>query len=121
MTPQKPKIIQHGLKYKHWTCRVLLGNYETPPYPRALFLEADGDQQEPGYGTIYDGEAIATATVFIVGHYPADDEVMIKGWSENEGMPEALQAAGIIGQELRVEATGHVLAPVHKLLKFDPV
>lgn len=120
MTPQEPKIILSGFKYKHWVCRVMLGTFSTPPYPRVLYLEADGDQQEPGYGKIHDGEAIARAAVYIENYHPSDDEVMIKGWSENEGMPEALQGAGIIGPELRRVPTGRVEATVHKLLKFEP-
>lgn len=117
MTPQEPKIILRGFKYKHWVCRLLLGNYETPPYPRALYLEADGNQRDRD-GAISDGEPIATATVFITDDHPVDDEVTIKGWSENEGMAEALQTAGVIGPELYRVKTGRVEATVHKLLKF---
>lgn len=119
MTPQEPKIILRGFKYKHWVCRVLLGTFGTKPHPWVLYLEADGNQHEPGYGKIHDGETIARAGVYIDGQTPADDEVIIKGWSENEGMPEALQAAGIIGPELRRVPTGRVEATVHKLLKFE--
>lgn len=121
MTPQEPKIIRHGFKYRHWVCRVVLGNFANTPHPRVLTLEADGDQIETGYGVIHDGEPIARAGVYIEGHHPADDEVTIKSWSENEGMAEALQAAGIIGPELRRVPTGRVEATVHKLLKFDAI
>lgn len=119
MTPQEPKIILCGFKYKHWVCRVLLGNFGNPPHPWALFLEADGDQMESGYGKIHDGEPIARASVYLDDEHPADDEVTIKGWSENEGMAEALQAAGVIGPELRRLPAGWAFATVHKLLKFE--
>lgn len=120
MTPQPPKIILRGFKYKHWVCRVIIGNFQHPPHPYAIYLEADGDQQESGYGQIWDGESIARASVYLEDEHPADDEVIIKGWSENEGMAAALQAAGIIGPELRRLPAGHVHATVHKLLKFEP-
>ena len=46
-----------------------------------------------------------------------DDEVLIKSWSENVGIKEALIDAGIIGPLLERIPTGWVSASKHKLLK----
>lgn len=41
-------------------------------------------------------EPIATATVNVVEYDLPDGHVLLKGWSENEGIPEAMQKAGIV-------------------------
>ena len=45
-------------------------------------------------------------------------EVWLKGWSGNEGVPEALQAAGAVRLTGRTCETGHVFAE-HAELLFD--
>ena len=92
----------------------MLGNYATPPHPIALILIGRGK---------YAGEPIATASVYLdlFVDQQAADEVAIKNWSENEGMHEALQAAGIIGPVLRTHCPDptprmQVPATIHKLL-----
>ena len=59
---------------------------------------------------------VAVASVNIPEVPLEDDEILIKGWSENEGMDKVLIEARIIGPELRKELTGFVYATVHKLL-----
>lgn len=55
--------------------------------------------------TTLEGEPQFTATVSIVGELPAEGCVFLKGWSENEGIPEALVKAGVVeltGRKVRV-------------------
>lgn len=42
-------------------------------------------------------EPLATATVYMDGHpLPSPKHVWLKGWSENDGIPDALVDAGIV-------------------------
>ena len=45
--------------------------------------------------------------------------VLIKNWSENEGVMEALQSAGIIGPILHEHCNGRVTASKHEVLSAD--
>lgn len=66
-----------------------------------------------------DGEPWATATV-AVGAFVPEGHVAIKDYSENVGMVESLQEAGIVGKEIVARiASGFVSIPVLKLL-VDP-
>lgn len=63
-----------------------------------------------------DGEPYTTASVNF-SHQPlAEDEIVIKTWSENEGVLEALIKAGIVSEPVRFFHSGFVQAPVCKLL-----
>lgn len=66
-----------------------------------------------------DGRPMATATVCLIeyGHTPKLWNVFIKSWSENEGMLEALQKAGIIGEVVREVPAGYATAYECPLLK----
>ncbi len=97
----------------------MLTKYQTPPHPHALILIG-----APGHNAA--GEPIATATVYLEHALPdlQPGEVVIKNWSENEGMHEALEAAGIIGPVLRrllptFEPREQTPATIHKLLAWD--
>lgn len=61
------------------------------------------------------GEPMFTATVAL-DVMPADGCVFLKGWSENEGVPEALVKAGVVELTGRKEATGYCEAIEAKLL-----
>jgi hypothetical protein len=63
-----------------------------------------------------DGEPLATATTNLSDAPLADNEVILKGWSENTGIPDALIRAGVVGPALRSIRTGFVEATVHELL-----
>jgi len=55
------------------------------------------------------GEPIAVATVCL--DEPArDGHVWLKGWSENEGLPEALEVNGVVKRTGRTYPTGYVEA-----------
>lgn len=58
-----------------------------------------------------DGEAYGVATTNVPGIHLAPDEVILKTYSENEGIDKALQTAGVIGPRIRYENSW----PVHKV------
>ena len=59
-----------------------------------------------------DGEPLMTATVCLAayGDTPEPGHVFLKTWSENEGIYEALLAAGVIGEFTRVIPAGYAQA-----------
>jgi len=63
-----------------------------------------------------DGEIQATATVNVPEFPLKDGYVLLKGWSENEGIPEALEKAGVVRLTKHTVQTGFVKAQVAKLL-----
>ena len=67
----------------------------------------------------YDGGPVATATVNIPEVDLAEDEVLIKDWSENVGMMDALRSAGIAHDTGRRDDAGHVPANVPRLAHDD--
>jgi len=62
-----------------------------------------------------DGETLAVATVAL-DILPDEGNVFIKNWSENEGILESLQDAGVVGPVIRELPTGFVKAQEVKLL-----
>ncbi len=63
-----------------------------------------------------DGSPEAVATINLPDEPLAPDEVIIKDYAENEGMYAAMLKAGHISHELRTVYSGHIAAPVCKLL-----
>ena len=61
------------------------------------------------------GEPQFTATVAL-DELPAEGCVFLKGWSENEGIPEALVKAGVVELTGRTFPTGYCEAIEAKLL-----
>ena len=77
------------------------------------------------FGGPNDGEYWATASINMPGYTLEKDEVIIKDYSENHGMLEALVKAGIV-QEIvypdggqKVIPSGFVYVPVCKMLMGD--
>ena len=64
------------------------------------------------------GEPLFKATVAI-DEIPPAGHAFLKGWSENEGIPEALIAAGIAEPTGRMVKTGKCEAMEVKLLKAE--
>lgn len=63
--------------------------------------------------TVHDkdtGMALCTATTNVPGYNPEPGNVLIKTWSENEGVYEALLNANVIGPVIRKVPAGHALA-----------
>lgn len=94
------------VKFKQWHCFAVATNYEND---RKAIQLVENETHEP----------IATATVNIEEIPIADDQVIVKDYSENEGMVDALVAAGIIHQEPETiyegGYNGGVKFPVHQL------
>jgi hypothetical protein len=64
------------------------------------------------------GEPLFTATVAL-SQLPPEGHIFLKGWSENEGIPEALEKAGIVKLTGRTIPTGYVEAVEAKLLTSE--
>lgn len=90
--------------YGHYTVRPEWGNYVNGRTALQLI-------------DVEDGEVVMVATVNIPSSTIEKDELIIKEYSENEGVLEALQKAGIAGPVLRTVRTGFVSCPVVKRLK----
>ena len=69
-------------------------------------------------GTSLQGEPLFTATVAL-NEVPSPGFVFLKGWSENEGIPEALVSAGIVKLTGKTIPTGYCKAQEAQLLKAD--
>jgi len=69
-------------------------------------------------GISLDGEPMFTATVAL-DEKPSEGCVFLKGWSENEGIPEALVKAGIVELTGRRVKTGYCEAVEAKLLEHS--
>lgn len=62
------------------------------------------------------GEPAFTATVNIPEAVPGEGCVFLKGWAENEGIPEALVKAGVVTLTGRKIATGMCAADEAKII-----
>jgi hypothetical protein len=67
-------------------CKVLVNRYWKIPNLCLYLVSTNGDETP-----------VATATVYCHDHAVPDTHVMIKDYTENEGMVAALMTAGIIG------------------------
>lgn len=63
-------------------------------------------------------DTVAVATTNIPDVPLLEDEVIIKDYSENEGMFDVLTKAGIVSDTGRRVQTGFVTCPICKLLQF---
>lgn len=90
------------VKYKEWDCLLQRGNYENGRV--ALCLIADN------------GEPISTCTVNLPDESLDAGEVLIKDYSENEGMVEFLVKEGVVERTDRELRSGYISIPVCKLL-----
>jgi hypothetical protein len=64
---------------------------------------------------LHKGEDWAVASVNLVAERMEDDEVAIKDYSENEGMLDALIAAGVVQAPHRFADSGYVRIPICRL------
>lgn len=65
------------------------------------------------------GERWANLTVNIPDASLGENEVIIKNWSENEFIAKAAFSTGVFSDTGRTIATGHVKAPIWKIIKLD--
>jgi|APSaa5957512576_1039674.scaffolds.fasta_scaffold12820_6 hypothetical protein len=91
------------VKFKQWNCEVEFGEYSNG----RIAIE------------LVDPEPIAVATVNLPDVVLKDDEVIIKDYSENEGVLDALVEAGYVSKPIDWVRTGFVTCPICKLLKKD--
>jgi hypothetical protein len=88
------------VRFLDWDCDVVLGEYSNGNTSIELFDEVDGP--------------IAVATVNLDVSLP-NDQAYIKNYSENEGMLDALEDAGIVIDVLGMAQTGYVNVPLCQL------
>jgi len=65
--------------------------------------------------TALDGEPLIIATVNLEKYAPPDGHILIKDWSENEGIQLALEKAGLISEPINHYPTGFVEATEHRM------
>lgn len=66
-----------------------------------------------------DGLPYAVCTINLPNEDLEENEVIIKDYSENKGMLDALVSAGVVSEPVRYVRTGYIEAPVCNLLYFD--
>ena len=93
------------IEFREWKCFMEVTEYQND---RTAILLHELESNDPGL--------VATATVNIPDAEVGMNEVLIKDWSENEGMVEALQRAGVIGPVLEMVPVGYTAASKHELL-----
>lgn len=99
-----PKVHPELIRFKNWECDLIISKYA---YTGRTALELRDHNTH---------EQITKATVNIIDCPLEPDEVIIKNYSENEGMLTTLQAHNIVGPVLRMTSTGFVECPICKLL-----
>jgi hypothetical protein len=90
------------IKFKNWVCKTNIAYYSNKRLAIVLTSAEDGSP-------------IAKATVNIPEVSLKKDEIIVKDYSENEGMLKALTDAGIVTEVVRHATTGRVECPVCKV------
>jgi len=94
--------MNYTVEFKDWECDILLDRY---PSGRLAIMLQDKDDDSP----------VARATVNLPDTALDGNEVIIKDWSENKGMVDALFDASVIDEISFEVETGYVTAKVCKL------
>lgn len=97
-SPDLPQV-----RFKQWLCDLHITTYGTTGAP-ALELYAAAEDEDTMLG-----EPVATATVNMPEIQLKPGQVIIKDYSENEGMYEALRVAGVIEPALRLVDVGRAV------------
>ena len=92
------------VEFQGWMCNINISKYRNNDRTAIELTEL---------GT---GEPVAIATVNIPEENIEADEVIIKSYSENQGMYEALLTSGFISPSIRTIKSGWVLLHICKLL-----
>lgn len=98
------KIIDVKTKFFDGKVKVVVSKYSNKDRTAIVLVDPE------------DGSPCFTATVNLVEESLEDGYVFLKGYSENEGLPEELVKAGIVELTGRVVNTGYVVVPEAKLL-----
>lgn len=93
---------KYDVKFNKWFCNVELHQYGNRRLCIKLTNAVDDHENDS-----YAGEPIATATTNVPEININENEVIIKNYSENEGMFEAMEKAGYVSS-FRLGQTGHV-------------
>jgi hypothetical protein len=91
------------IKFKEWNCLILARRYDNGRVALQLVDATEGDP-------------IATATINLPEFAVPEGHVLIKDWSENAGMLDALVSAGLVEDTGTKIPTGYVDACLAKLL-----
>lgn len=102
--PNRWGIKMRKIKFRNYDCIIHKSAYINND--RTAIYLIDAETSEP----------ILTATVNVVDEIIEDDEVIIKNYSENDGILTTLVANGIVSLPIRFVNMGHVTVPVCKLL-----
>lgn len=94
------------VRFKEWDCIVLVKQY---PNKRTALRLLDAT----------DGSPVIMATVNIPAESIENDEVIIKNYSENEGVLDALVEEGIVSKPICELRSGYVPLYVCKLLRTE--
>jgi len=95
---------RHTVKFKEWMCYLVFDKYRNNDRTAIQLYEVDTD------------EPVATATVNLPQVPLKENQVIIKDYSENEGMLLSLVMAGIISEPIAVVKSGFVECPICNLL-----
>ena len=90
--------------FRGWKCRVDYAKYANG---RTAMQLVD----------VNTGESVAMVTVNLPDAPLAEGYVFIKDWSENEGVLDALDRAGVVKATARVVPTGYVMANEARVLE----
>lgn len=91
------------IKFKKWKCEIVnVGEYSNGRIALEL-VDKNGDM-------------IADVTINIPETHLNEGEIIVKDYSENEGMYETLLAAGVISKIKRRAFSGYITAPIVDLL-----
>lgn len=94
----------HQVQFRGWRCRVERASY------------GHTDRIALTLSDVEDGEPVAVATINLPELALAADEVVIKDYSENEGMLATLVTAGVISAPLRAIPLQYVTVYVCRCL-----
>lgn len=94
------------VQFHHWLCDI---QYLTYPNGRTAIQLVDAEDQSP----------IAVATVNIPEAPLKENQVLIKDYSENQGILDVLVKAGIVKDLNQWVPSGHITADVCELLEQE--
>jgi hypothetical protein len=100
------EVIVSKIKFKHWDCRLYFGMYRDGTSAIVLYPCDDVEMSGP---------PVAVATVSMPNVRLEVGEVIIKDYSENEGMLSSLVKAGVVTDTGKVIESGFVVLHICKL------
>lgn len=88
------QVLRLKSKYMNYDCILSFSKYRDSGAIAISLIAADTEHNRAD--DCFPGEPLATVTVNSPDYALGEHEVMLKGWSENIGLPEALEKAGIV-------------------------